>query len=108
MLPFEKIEYQERLRKVKASMEEQGIEVLLMTDPANMNYVSGYDAMSYYVPQGVLVALGFEEPVCIIRMQDLYCATETTWMSRENVIPYPDKYLWEPKQLHVMDFRSPQ
>jgi len=104
MLPFEKIEYQERLRKVKASMEEQGIEVLLMTDPANMNYVSGYDAMSYYVPQGVLVALGLDEPICIIRMQDLYCATETTWMSRENVIPYPDKYLWEPKQLHVMDF----
>jgi ectoine hydrolase len=104
MLPFEKTEYQERVRKVKASMEEQGIEVLLIVDPANMNYVSGYDAMSYYVPQGVIVATDLEEPVCIVRMQDLYCATETTWMSVENVIAYPDKYLWEPKVLHVMDF----
>ncbi|MFP5114858.1 M24 family metallopeptidase [Bacillaceae bacterium C204] len=104
MLPFEKAEYQERVRKVKTSMEEQGIEVLLITDPSNMNYVSGYDAMSYYVPQGVIIATGIEEPVCIVRLQDLYCASETTWMSEENVIAYPDKYLWEPKVLHVMDF----
>lgn len=104
MLPFEKAEYQERVKKVKTSMEEQGIEVLLITDPANMNYVSGYDAMSYYVPQGVVVSTALEEPVCIVRLQDLYCATETTWMKQENVIPYPDKYLWEPKALHVMDF----
>ncbi|WP_273227319.1 M24 family metallopeptidase [Geosporobacter ferrireducens] len=104
MLPFEKAEYQERVRKVKASMEKQGIEVLLITDPANMNYVSGYDAMSYYVPQGIVVATSLEEPVCIVRLQDLYCATETTWMAEENVTAYPDKYLWEPKVLHVMDF----
>lgn len=104
MLPFDKSEYQERVGKVKASMEEQGIEVLLITDPANMNYVSGYDAMSYYVPQGLIVATGLEEPVCIVRMQDLFCATETTWMSKENIVAYPDKYLWEPKVLHVMDF----
>jgi ectoine hydrolase len=56
------------------------------------------------VPQSVIVATDLEEPVCIVRLQDLYCATETTWMSRENVIAYPDKYLWEPKVLHVMDF----
>lgn len=104
MLPFDKTEYQDRVKKVKASMEDQGIEVLLITDPANMNYVSGYDAMSYYVPQGVIVAIDLDEPVCIVRLQDLYCATKTTWMSAENIIPYPDKYLWEPKKLHVMDF----
>lgn len=104
MRPFDKKEYQERVRKVKTSMEEQGIEVLLITDPANMNYVSGYDAMSYYVPQGVIIATDLEEPVCIVRLQDLYCATETTWMSEEKIIAYPDRYLWEPKVLHVMDF----
>lgn len=104
MLPFEKSEYLERVRKVRASMEEWGIEVLLITDPANMNYVSGYDAMSYYVPQCVIVGTDLDEPVCIVRLQDLYCASQTTWMSEENVIAYPDKYLWEPKVLHVMDF----
>ncbi len=104
MMPFDKSEYQDRVRKVKASMEEQGIEVMLITDPANMNYVSGYDAMSYYVPQCVIVGTDLDEPVCIVRLQDLYCASQTTWMSEENVIAYPDKYLWEPKVLHVMDF----
>ncbi|MCG8502726.1 MAG: aminopeptidase P family N-terminal domain-containing protein, partial [Firmicutes bacterium] len=104
VLAFEKREYCERLKKVKESMQEQGIEVLLITDPANINYVAGYEAMSYYVPQGVVVTLDMEEPVCIIRQQDLYCATQTTWVAEENVIAYPDKYLWEPKELHVMDF----
>lgn len=104
MLPFEKAEYEDRVRKIKMNLEEQGIEVLLITDPANINYVSGYDAMSYYVPQCVIVATTMEEPVCIIRLQDLFCATETTWISKENIIAYPDHYLWEPKELHVMDF----
>lgn len=104
MLAFEKSEYQERLQKVKRSMEEQGVEVLLTTTPANMNYVSGYDAMSYYVPQGVIVALDLEEPIMVVRLQDRYCATETTWMADENIMAYPDRYLWEPNVLHVMNF----
>jgi|SRR5690625_4652652 len=106
MLAFDIAEYKERVRKVKIKMEEQGIEVLLITDPSNMNYISGYDALSYYVPQGVIVSSDLDEPICIIRLQDLYCATETTWMQKKNIVAYPDKYLWEPKTLHVMDFIS--
>lgn len=104
MLPFEISEYQDRVKYVKTSMEDKGIEVLFITAPANMNYISGYDAMSYYVPQGVIVATDLEEPICIVRLQDRYCAIQTTWMRDENVVVYPDKYLWEPKVLHVMDF----
>lgn len=85
-------------------MEKRGIEVLLITDPSNINYVTGYDAISYYVPQGVILALEIEEPIAIIRFMDRHCAIETTWMSEEHIIAYPDKYLWEPKQLHVMNF----
>lgn len=104
MLPFQKSEYQERVLKVKQVMEERGMDVLLLTDPANMNYISGYDALSYYVPQGVIIAQEIEEPMIVIRMQDLYCATETTWMAEENVYAYPDHYLWEPQVLHVMNY----
>lgn len=104
MLSFEKTEYQERVQRIKRSMEEQGIDVLLSTEPANMNYITGYDALSYYVPQGVIVALELDEPIIVVRLQDLYCATETTWMAEQHVIAYPDKYLWEPKVLHVMNF----
>lgn len=85
-------------------MESQGIEVLLITDPSNMNYITGYDAQSFYVPQGVIVASELEEPIAVIRFMDRHCAVETTWMAEENLIAYPDKYLWEPQQLHVMNF----
>ena len=40
---FEQSEFEDRLRKVKESMYRQGMEVLLVTDPANMNYLTGYD-----------------------------------------------------------------
>ena len=104
VLPFAKCEFQTRVKNIKARMAEQKLEVLIVSDPANLYYVSGYDALSYYVPQVVIVSLDLDEPVAIIRMQDHYCATETCWMANENIIPYPDKYLWEPMNMHVFDF----
>lgn len=44
MLTFEVGEYLRRLKKTKHQMEKEGIDVLLVTDPANMNYLTGYDA----------------------------------------------------------------
>ena len=63
LLYFEASEFQDRLRKVKESMYRQGMEVLLVTDPANMNYLTGYDGWSFYVHQGVLVFVDRDEPV---------------------------------------------
>ena len=54
---FEKSEFQERVRKVKEAMYHQGLEVLLVSDPANMNYLTGYDGWSFYVHQGVIVVV---------------------------------------------------
>ena len=45
---FERAEFLERLDKTKRSMEKSGIEVLLATNPANMNYLCGYDGWSFY------------------------------------------------------------
>jgi ectoine hydrolase len=50
MAAFENSEYQERLKNVKAKMAEKNLDILLSTNPANMNYVSGYGGHSYYVP----------------------------------------------------------
>ena len=44
---FAKEEYKERLKKVQSSMQEQGIELLISQDTANMNYLTGYDAWSF-------------------------------------------------------------
>ena len=45
---FSKSEYIERLNKVKKSMQEKGIDLLVSQDTANINYLTGYDAWSFY------------------------------------------------------------
>ncbi len=103
MLYFEVSEFRARLRKVKASMYRQGVEVLLVTDPANMNYLTGYDGWSFYVHQGVLVFVDRDEPVWFGRMQDSNGARLTTWLARENIIGYTDDYV-QSNLKHPMDF----
>ena len=51
-LPFDESEYRQRVARTREAMEQAGIEVLLVTDPGNMNYLSGYDGWSFYVHQG--------------------------------------------------------
>ena len=105
-MPFMKEEYLERLKKVKASMSEKGIDVLLITDPANMNYVPGYDAISFYVHQIVIVALDDEVPRFIGRYMDAFCgAVKTTWLGKEHVYAYSDDYVQNTVK-HPMDYMA--
>ena len=71
-------EYKERVAKTKKSMEEKEIDVLIVTDPANMNYLTGFDGWSFYVHQGVIVALEEEQPLWFGRGQDGNAARLTT------------------------------
>ncbi|WP_244541547.1 hypothetical protein [Rhizobium tibeticum] len=32
-----------------------GVDLFVVTNPANMGWLTGYDSCSYYVPQGVVV-----------------------------------------------------
>ena len=41
--PFEPEGYERRVDATKAQMREAGLETLFVTDPANMNYLTGYD-----------------------------------------------------------------
>src|SRR3569623_1036704 len=52
---FERAEYAARLAKTRAAMDKAGIEVLIATDPSNMNWLTGYDGWSFYVHQAVIV-----------------------------------------------------
>lgn len=105
MLPFDILEYQQRLSHTKKRMEDSGIDVLLITDPANMNYLSGYDAWSFYVHQMLVIVIDEDQPLWIGRYQDANGARVTTWIYDENVIAYPDHYVHS-DQHHPMDFIS--
>ena len=52
---FDLSEYQRRLDLVRKSMSEQDLDALVIGDPANMNWLTGFDAWSFYVPQVMLV-----------------------------------------------------
>ena len=90
---FEKQEYKERLKKVKIDMQKKGIDLLVSHDPANMNYLTGYDAWSFYYAQCVLVHVNEDEPICFVRAQDGGGAYIKTFLKNENIIEYDEKYI---------------
>lgn len=92
-LNFSVEEYMQRVSNTKKSMEEKGIEVLIVTDPGNMNYLTGFDGWSFYVHQGVIVVLDEEFPIWFGRGQDGNAARLTTYLPEENIYAYTDDYV---------------
>ena len=90
---FTNEEYISRLKKVKVSMQKKGIELLISQDPANMNYLTGYDAWSFYYAQCVLVHIDADQPICFIRNQDAGGAYIKTYLREENIVQYSEKYI---------------
>ena len=90
---FSKDEYKQRLKKVQASMQEKGIELLISQDTNNMNYLTGYDAWSFYYAQCVIVHVNADEPLCFVRAQDAGGAFIKTYLKKENIIIYDEKYI---------------
>ena len=96
-------EYLDRLAKTKKRMSKAGMDVLVVSDPANMNYLTGYDGWSFYVPQCVVVAIDEAQPLWIGRGMDAAGAKYTTFLQDENIIGYPDDYVQNPVK-HPMNF----
>jgi ectoine hydrolase len=104
---FETTEYLERLRKTKEAMAERGYEVLILADPSNMNYLSGYDGWSFYVSQVLIVAQDHDQPVWIGRGQDANAARVTTFIEPANIVPYPDDFV-QSEVKHPMEYVAGQ
>ncbi len=102
MTAFPEEEYRERIEATKARMRAAGIEVLWVTSPPNLNYLTGYDAWSFYVHQGVLVALEEPNPIWVGRAIDIPCVLHTTFLKMDSIHGYPDEYIREP--LHAFEF----
>ncbi|HAV45190.1 MAG TPA: ectoine hydrolase DoeA, partial [Halomonas sp.] len=101
-LPFTREEYANRLWKVRAEMAGRGIDVLIVSDPSNMAWLTGYDGWSFYVHQCVLVGLE-GEPVWFGRRMDANGALRTCWIHPDNITYYPDYYVQNP-DMHPMEY----
>ncbi len=74
-------------------MSDKGIDLLICQDPSNINYLTGYDAWSFYYAQCVIVHLNLDEPICFIRNQDVGGAYIKTFLKKENIVEYEEKYI---------------
>lgn len=103
-LPFSRSEYADRINKVRTAMAAQGIDLLIVSDPSNMAWLTGYDGWSFYVHQCVLVDL-HEDPVWYGRLQDVNGAVRTVYMDEAQILSYPDHYV-QSTERHPMDLLS--
>ncbi len=94
---FKSSEFEARLAKTRAAMETAGVEVLIVTDPSNMNWLTGYDGWSFYVHQAVIVAAE-GEPQWWGRPMDAVGAGLTTWLSPSSIHSYSDDYVQNPQK----------
>ena len=103
-LPFTRAEYADRLAKTRSAMDKAGIDLLIVSDPSNMAWLTGYDGWSFYVHQCVLVPPD-GEPVWFGRGQDANGAKRTAYLLHDNIFGYPDHYVQSPDR-HPMDVLS--
>ena len=88
-------EHATRLGRVRARMGERGLDTLLVFDPANMHYLTGYDGWSFYTPQGVAVTAE-GDVVLFTRQMDAAGARITTWLDDDRILGFPDDYVQQP------------
>ncbi len=100
--PFSRDEYANRLSRVRAAMERRGFDALVIGDPANVNWLTGYDAWSFYTPQIMIVGLEVE-PTWIGREMDAGAAAFTTYLPEAQVVPFPETLVQQPNA-HAAQF----
>ncbi len=86
---FAKDEYDERLYRVRQSMRDRNLDALIIGDPSNINWLTGYDAWSFYTPQMMLVGLD-KGPFWMGREMDAGAARFTTYLTSDQIIAYPE------------------
>ena len=100
-LRFMREEYGARIERTRQSMVEKGLDLIIVSDPSNMAWLTGYDGWSFYVHQGVLVGLE-GEPVWWGRAMDAQGARRTVFMQPDNIVGYDDTYVQNPLK-HPME-----
>ncbi|QDP98840.1 M24 family metallopeptidase [Microlunatus elymi] len=88
-------EYRDRVQRVQAAMATRSLAALVVADPANIYYLVGYDAWSFYTPQCLIVpAVG--DPHFFARTMDAAGARFGADLGPERVHGYPEELVHRP------------
>ena len=95
--PFAAAEYEQRVRAVRAGLEEGGLAALLLFSQESHYYLFGYDGTGYVFFQSVVLPAGDGEPVLLCRRPDVAQARDTStitdirvWLNAEDACPARD------------------
>lgn len=90
---FTTAEYQRRIAKTRVAMSAQGLDAIVVCDPSNMSWLTGYDGWSFYVYQGVILTQE-GDPVWWGRAMDALGARRTVFMDDDdNIRGYDDTFV---------------
>jgi ectoine hydrolase len=95
-------EYASRLGRVHERMRQRDLGALVVCDPANLFYLTGYNAWSFYTPQCLLLpAEG--EPHLFARAMDAAGAAFTCNLPADRIHGYPEELVHRP-DVHPFDW----
>ena len=103
--PFSKLEYNNRMAKVRAVMKSKSLDALLIGNPNNINWLTGYDAWSFYTPQMMLLDLSDNGVYWFGREMDAGAAKFTTYLTSKQLIGYPEEFV-QRSDIHPSDYIS--
>ena len=98
---FSPQEYAARVARTRKAMQESAIEVLVVSDPSNMAWLTGYDGWSFYVHQAIMLTLD-GPPLWWGRAMDALGAKRTVFMDENHIFGYDDTYVQNPEK-HPME-----
>lgn len=87
-------------------MAGEDLDCLVVADPANMNYLTGYDGWSFYTPQCVVVPAD-GDMLLATRQMDANGARLTTFLDDDAILGFPDDYVQQ-RDRHPMDWIAEQ
>jgi ectoine hydrolase len=101
-LPFDRGEYDRRLALTRQAMGAAGLSALVVTDPSNQAWLTGYDGWSFYVHQAVIL-LPDGDPIWWGRAMDARGALRTVWMGADRIHGYGDDFVQSSERHPMQD-----
>ena len=101
-LPSMDAEYANRLTRVREAMLQRGFAALAVSDPANIFYLTGYNAWSFYTPQCLVVGAD-GAPHLFTRAMDAAGAGFTANLDDDHIHGYPEELVHRP-DVHPFDW----
>ena len=73
----------------------KGLDAIVIGDPSNINWLTGYDAWSFYTPQIMVVGTDLD-PIWMGREMDAGAAKFTTYLNPEQIVGFPEPLVQRP------------